>query len=49
MKVTQKRIISTVLVFTFILSIIAVLGISSFATGEGITEAAGWFESAYAE
>ncbi|MBQ8413638.1 MAG: hypothetical protein IJX58_00125 [Clostridia bacterium] len=49
MKATQKKILTAVLIFTIVLSVFAALGISSFATGSGITEAAGWFESAYAE
>lgn len=49
MKQAQKKALGAILVSVLVLSLIAVLGVCSFAAEGEITDAKGWFESAYAE
>lgn len=49
MKQAQKKTLGAILVSVLLLSLFTVLGVSSFAAEGEITDASGWFESAYAE
>ena len=49
MKATQRKIVGFALACVLIITTILTTGIGSFAASSGITEASGWFESAYVE
>ena len=49
MKATQRKIVGFVLAAVLILTTFLATGIGSFAASSGITDASGWFESAYVE
>ena len=49
MKASEKKILTAAIAFALILSVFTAIGICSAAIDSGITEASGWFESAYAE
>ena len=49
MSQTKRRIISLILTLSMLLSAFTILAVGSSAASSGIIDAAGWFESAYAE